>query len=434
MLTERKKRLVELYNDLSLSVEEAAEKAGCGRRYLHKVISELRAEGKVTLVDRKSGIKSVEDLPKPVEQKPAELKPKDLDLVEEHRLKREKRQLSQAVRELAEEKDRDNRLASLLEQFIHKPIEKPEWLEYQPMGKHSAIASAMLSDTHFDEVVNPEEINGVNAYNRQIAQMRLETFFRNVIRLDRDYMKGVNTQGLILALGGDLVSGNIHEELAQSNDAHQMDTALYWSAQLAAGIELLSKHFDKIHIPVVTGNHGRATRKPRHKARAQDNWDYLIANIVARELSHLGDRVTFDIPLGSEARWPVYGFNYHMTHGDQFRGGNGIAGVLSPIMRGDHNKRKREQAVKSPYDYLVMGHFHQLQRWAGILVNGSLKGYDEYAAAGNFGFEQPQQAFWLTDPDNGMTVFAPVRVMTKDERKLWTPQHKTGASWLTECA
>jgi hypothetical protein len=39
---------------------------------------------------------------------------------------------------------------------------------------------------------------------------------------------------------------------------------------------------------------------------------------------------------------------------------------------------------------------------AGFLLNGSLKGYDEYAAIGNFAFEVPQQALWINIPEKGV--------------------------------
>lgn len=47
------------------------------------------------------------------------------------------------------------------------------------------------------------------------------------------------------------------------------------------------------------------------------------------------------------------------------------------------------------------------------IVNGSLKGYDEYAYAGNFGFEEPKQALWLTHPERGITFQMPVFVEEK---------------------
>ena len=67
-----------------------------------------------------------------------------------------------------------------------------------------------------------------------------------------------------------------------------------------------------------------------------------------------------------------------LTHGDQFRGGSGIAGLLSPLLLGDHRKRKRQTAMNHPYDWMIYGHWHSLVLGVrGLIGNGSLKGYDE---------------------------------------------------------
>ncbi len=50
---------------------------------------------------------------------------------------------------------------------------------------------AQLTDTHFDEVVRPEEILGLNAYNREIALIRFRKWTEKVITLPRDYFAGV---------------------------------------------------------------------------------------------------------------------------------------------------------------------------------------------------------------------------------------------------
>jgi len=41
-------------------------------------------------------------------------------------------------------------------------------------------------------------------------------------------------------------------------------------------------------------------------------------------------------------------------------------------------------------------------------VNGSLKGYDEYAYVSNFSYEPPQQALAIVVPEKGITIQAPV--------------------------
>lgn len=341
--------------------------------------------------------------------------------MDEHKVSSKlKTELSETQAELEYQLKRNNFVENLFSQTVHTP----KWLSSPVKGKKDiAIATAMLSDTHFDEVVQPDEINGVNAYGRDIATLRLKTFFENTVKLCAGHMAGLKIEGLVLALGGDMVSGNIHEELADTNEANIMDTVIYWTGQLIAGIELLDKHFKKIHVPCVTGNHGRNSIKKRNKGRAEDNFDWLMYHMVAR---HFEGRktITFQIPRESEVRWTVYGTRYHMSHGDQFRGGAGIGGIAVPIMRGDAKKRTRESAVNTPYDHLLIGHFHQLKDLGSVLINGSLKGYDEYAASFNFDFELPRQLFFLTDPVHGKTISAPIHVICDKEKALWPDANK----------
>jgi hypothetical protein len=63
----------------------------------------------------------------------------------------------------------------------------------------------------------------------------------------------------------------------------------------------------------------------------------------------------------------------------------------------------------------MLGHWHQRWAFKNIIVNGSVKGYDEYAYDQNFDFEPPEQSFWLTDPRHGVTISAPIHVLGKNE-------------------
>ena len=74
--------------------------------------------------------------------------------------------------------------------------------------------------------------------------------------------------------------------------------------------------------------------------------------------------------------------------------------------------RKR---VREHFDTVVMGHWHQLimAPSQGLIVNGALKGLDEYAAISNFAPERPQQALWVTTPEHGVTFTAPVFVQDR---------------------
>ena len=292
-----------------------------------------------------------------------------------------------------------------LNDYQGQALRLPRWLS-KPTAKRERVATlvTVLSDCHFDEVVNPAELDGRNAYNREIAEMRLERYFQQVIRLSHDYLTGMTYDGVVLMLGGDLISGDIHEELKETNAATTLDTVLHWSGRIAAGVTLLADTFGKVHVPVVVGNHGRRTRKPRAKGRARDNFDWMIGQLVARHFD--GDpRVTFQIPDGTDALVEIHGTRLLLTHGDQVSGGGGIGGIWPPIMRMIAKKRVRES-----FDAVVMGHWHQLlmSPSAGVIVNGSLKGEDEYAATMNFTPERAQQALFTVAPDAGVTFSAPV--------------------------
>jgi hypothetical protein len=339
-----------------------------------------------------------------------------LDIVEEHALRLQNKQLKRerddAVARALEETQRNE----YVETLAGVKLDPPEWLIQKPKGRtHHGIITAFFSDPHFDEVVRASEMNGVNAYNRQIANLRLQEFFQGAIKLTRDYIAGIKIDGLVLPLGGDMVSGNIHEELERTNEAPILDTCVYWSEQLAAGIEMLAKFFPKVHIPCVTGNHGRLRKKPQYKQRARDNYDWLIYQILKKEFRH-NERITFDIPDGSDCRYNVYTTRMLLTHGDQFSGGNGIGGIAVPIMRGDAKKQKRESALGRSYDYMLIGHWHQRRNLGSVLINGSLKGYDEFAAGNNFDFEPPQQSMWVTTPERGVTIETPIMVQSKQEK------------------
>jgi hypothetical protein len=296
----------------------------------------------------------------------------------------------------------------LVEQITDLDPDPPKWLTPgKARSAHHATVTTILSDTHFDEVVNPDEIGGVNAYNRDIATLRLRRYFDQVCMIPRDYMAGVKFDGCVAMLGGDLVSGDIHEELAQTNEDSTLGTVLYWTEMIAAGIGQLADEFGKVHVPVVAGNHGRRTRKPRAKGRARDNFDWLIGHLVAREF-RTDDRVTFDIPDAFFTRFPIYGTAYYLEHGDQAKGGSGWMGPLGPIMKRQTKVEAVGQAIRQPFDHMVVGHFHTYVSLPAATMNGSLKGYDEYAMGGAFGFEPPIQALWLTTPERGITMRSPI--------------------------
>ncbi len=356
--------------------------------------------------------------------KPTVAAPQTIDpQVEIRRLKRE---LSEAQAESAD--------ALAVKRLIGGMAEKtasarpPRWLGEKMKAPGSpGVPTLLLSDFHWGEIVHPGQINGVNQFNLQIAHDRLKTCVDTAINLLDIVSPRKEYPGIVVPLAGDMISGDIHDELRESNEIPTIPTVLDLFEALVPAIERLADTYGAVFLPCVTGNHGRNTHKIRAKDRHHTSFDWLLYQFLARRFER-DVRVTFYIPDSSDAYYKIYGTRYLETHLDQFRGGDGMIGALGPLIRGDHKKRSRNAQVDMSYDVMIGGHWHQYIHLTRLIVNGSLKGYDEYAYANNFGFEIPQQALWLTHPTHGITFRMPVHCdkATKPKGHEWVsvPQSK----------
>lgn len=329
------------------------------------------------------------------------------------RLEGKLRDAERTNKALAAELDKVREVADLLTSVDSYTVNPPAWTRRKrTKGSNVGTPCLMLSDTHFDEVVDPAEVQGANAYNREIAELRLRRTLDNVEQVAHGHLAGLTYDGAVLLLGGDIFTGDIHEELTETNADTMLGSLVHWLGQLEAFIDGYAELFGRVHVWVVVGNHGRTTRKPRAKRRVRTNFDWLLATLLAKHFAD-DERVTFTIPESADVTFAVHDTNYLLTHGDQFRGGSGIAGIMSPLKLGQHRKGQRERGLGRGFDWMVMGHFHQYICGQGLLVNGSLKGYDEYAYLNNFGPEDPTQAFWITTPEHGLTFTAPIFPMDR---------------------
>jgi hypothetical protein len=290
----------------------------------------------------------------------------------------------------------------------------PDWLVRADARAFDGpgVPTLFCSDLHWGETVDPKQIGGVNKYNMAIAGERLRAMIEVTTDLLHNHLKMPDYPGIVFALGGDMISGDIHEELSATNEREVMPVVLDLWGALAWCIDALANQFGRVFVPCVSGNHGRNTHKIRAKGRNYTSFDWLLYQFLAKRFE-ADERVTFLIPDGSDAYYSVMGHRYLLTHGDQFRGGDGMIGALGPIIRGDHRKRSRNAQIDMEYDTMLLGHWHQLIQLQRLIVNGSLKGYDEYAYSNNFPFEPPRQALWITHPEHGITFSAPVNVERK---------------------
>jgi hypothetical protein len=307
----------------------------------------------------------------------------------------------------------------------------PRWTQPRKSGKSHRIDTAPLSDVHLTEVVEPQEVEWVNAYNTDIAIKRLNIWAEHVIRLSRDYSAGTVCDGLVVPIVGDIISGIIHEELAKTNDQQILAGCFTAADAICAALNLFAEYYGKVFVPCVVGNHGRLSPKVSYKGSVQDNFDWMIYQVIARYFSN-HKKITVHVSASQEYEYQIYDTKYRLTHGQEFRGGSGIIGCLYPTLRGNKRKRERQSVLGKTYSHLIIGHFHKaVPSVDGVIMNGAVKGYDEYAYNNNMIPAPPEQVWFSTDPDHGMTISAKVRCMSsKGEAWMKDAPEEATPRWM----
>jgi hypothetical protein len=231
--------------------------------------------------------------------------------------------------------------------------------------------------------------------------------------LSKDHLGYLTYDGAHVWWNGDGFSGDIHEELAKSNELSTLATFEDMLSPVVSFFKTIAGEFPQTVVSARRGNHTRTSKKTPAKGRVRESFDWLFMRVVERELR--GSGIQFDIPESDDGIVAQYNHRFLATHGDQFRGGSGISGIMTPLALGNYRKLRRNVSIGDhlSYDTMILGHFHQYLVIPGVIVNGSLKGYDEYAYVSNFGFETPRQAFWVTTPEHGPSFHTAIEVMNR---------------------
>lgn len=285
------------------------------------------------------------------------------------------------------------------------PVEPPRWLIKDAGIEGPGMPMLLCSDWHAGEVVRKEEVGGMNEYNSKIMVDRVKRLTERTIGLVNHHMPA-GVPGMVCALGGDMITGDIHQELQDTNDKYVLETVRELKSLLAEMLTQFADQFGRVFVPCVVGNHGRTTMKPRMKGRVFTNYEWNIYTDLEDRLSH-DKRIQFFIPSETDAFFTVAGHRFLLTHGDTLgvKGGDGIIGALGPIMRGAIKTGKSEAEIGREFDTILMGHWHQYISTRGVIVNNCLKGYDEYARLALRAPATPaSQALWFVHKKWGINT------------------------------
>ncbi len=272
-------------------------------------------------------------------------------------------------------------------------------------GKREATPCFVLSDLHIGERVTRAESLGKNLYNFKIAGERLSKCFDNMLWLRADMARTQSCDDTVVFLNGDIISGDIHDELKETNDGGMRDQCKQARNMIAPGILAFADATPGLcHVVCIDGNHGRVTHKRQIKTTVQHSAEHFGVYDPLAERIGAGPKGNIVWHVSEAARYyiDIQGHRVSAQHGDMVRSQGGIGGTLVPLTR---------WAIRAAdADYYVVGHFHEADAYGKIIKNGALIGESAYTKWLGVESRPPEQVGFAMDRVRGMRRFERVSV------------------------
>jgi len=323
------------------------------------------------------------------------------------------RNYKQKARDASEERDEALRQSELLASRcdflvgLRDRTKAKEWAKPKRVKSGRAAAVFLVSDVHCEESVAPHEVNGLNEYSLEICDKSLKQMFSRNLMLTEDARHLVNIREGVLWLGGDMISGHIHDELRERNQLAPLPACRWVSQRLLSGINFLAEHggFDTLTIATSYGNHGRDSLKNRSAGEGDRSYEHDMY-LELRDATSGMKNVKWQIGNGYHNYLDVLGKNCRFHHGHKVKFGGGVGGVTVPLYKAIYAWNQKIRA-----DINFNGHFHDYAcPRMDVVLNGSVIGYSPFAIDIKANYQPPMQAFCVIDRDRGLTRSLPVFV------------------------
>lgn len=269
-----------------------------------------------------------------------------------------------------------------------------------------AVACLVGSDWHIEELVKPEMVSGLNRYNLEESKRRAALFFQNGLRLVRVHQTAIAINQMVVAFLGDMISGSIHEDLAESNLLGPTDAILRCAEYITSGLDFLlseTKNEGMTFLVVCkSGNHGRMTQKMRVQTADENSLERILYALVAGRYRN-ETRISFDISPGYHTYTKILGKMVRWHHGHRIKYGGGVGGIMVPAYRIIARWERGKHA-----DLDIFGHHHTHLDGGIFLSNGSMIGYNPFAQEMGYAHEPPSQLWFLIDKKRGRRALDPI--------------------------
>lgn len=300
-----------------------------------------------------------------------------------------------------------------LEVFFEKitrsitPIEPLQIIYNEKSEKTECEAVIQISDGHYGAVQGSEEIEGFNRFDPVICKNRQLYFIKGFLGWVELMRNGYRIDNLSVLCTGDLISGDIHEELKVTNAFPVPQQIVGASQILAEQIGLLAPHFNKVTIHFISAdNHGRLTRKPQSKEEGVNSFNYLVG-MMAQAYTSKHSNVEFNVYPMFEKVVAVANRQYLISHGHNLTGWMGIPWYSvqrhigkEAMARLEIIMNEQSRMKEIGFHKYVFGHYHTPISHPHYSCSGSVSGTDAYDHKSGR-HADPSQPAWLVHPKHG---------------------------------
>ena len=301
------------------------------------------------------------------------------------------------------------KLEVFFEQVIEaiQPVEPLPPVSFEKKGGTPVVPCLHLTDLHVGAVQDPNEIEGFNAYSPEVSERRLNDLTARWLKWTEYQRKAYTINDATIIITGDLISGDIHEELRNTN-AYPSPVQVAEAARMVSSlIAQIAPYFHSVTVHFVSeDNHARLTKKPQAKEAGMNSLNYLVGKMIEAYVKDLSN-VKMNIYPMLEKVVNVNDRLYLITHGHTVKGWMGVPwyGVERKVSKEAQSRlhlimQEVERAREIGFHKYVFGHFHTPIDTPLYSCGASLQGTDAYDhQAGRYA--NPGQSAWLVHPKNG---------------------------------
>lgn len=242
---------------------------------------------------------------------------------------------------------------------------------YARNDNSTKYAVLMLSDWHYGAICDSQW----NYYDTSVAKSRVQ----EIIDKTKNYIVELGITDLVVEINGDMIEGIINIGAKVASEESAVEQIINVSKLLSQSINSLVPYVRSIKVVTTLGNHGRLTPNKKEQFDERENFEMLIVEFL---------RLTLD---KSVRIIPSNGLDFiKYTIGDK----------VICLSHGHHDKinsaiENMARVYKMVPDEIHLGHYHHMsdvnQSDIHIVVNGSLKGIDDFGLKATRNITKPSQ-------------------------------------------